>query len=317
MDIVVLDGYTLNPGDLSWGEVCALGDCVVYDRTPRDEVAARARDAEIALTNKAILDAVIVRELDKLRYVGVLATGYNVVDMEACRERGVVVTNVPAYSANSVAQLVFAHILELCHHVADHSAGAREGRWSRSPDFAYWDHSLVELDGLTVGVVGYGGIGRRVAEIARAFGMKVLVNTRTIPEPCPEGVEFTDVDTLFSRADVISLNCPLTPETDRLVNAERIARMKPTAFLINAGRGPLVDEDALAEALNQGRIAGAGVDVLSSEPPSADNPLLSARNCFVTPHFAWATRAARQRLMDVAVANVRAFLDGRPQNVVS
>ena len=317
MRIAVLDGYALNPGDLSWDPLKALGDCAIHDRTPPEDVVQRAANAELALTNKTVLDAAALAQLDRLRYIGVLATGYNVVDVDAARDAGIVVTNVPAYSTSSVAQLVFALLLELCHHVGDHPAGAHAGKWTRSKDFCYWDHALTELDGLTMGVVGYGRIGRRVVGVARAFGMRVMVNTRTVPEPRPEGVEFVDIDTLFRRADVVSLHCPLTPETHAMVNAGRLALMKKTAFLINTGRGPLVDDRALADAVNSNAIAGAGVDVLSSEPPQPDNPLLGAAKCLITPHLAWATRASRSRLMGVAVANVKAFLDGRPVNVVS
>ena len=315
MKIVVLDGYTMNPGDLSWEGLEELGECAVYERTPPERVVERAAGAEVVLTNKVVLDGAVMARLPALKYIGVLATGYNVVDTAAARERGIVVTNVPAYSTRSVAQLVMALVLELAHHVGDHSRGVHEGRWTRSPDFAYWDWPLVELDGLAMGIVGFGQTGRAVADLARAFGMRVLVHTRT-PTAGP-GVEFVDLATLLRRSDVVSLHCPLTPETEGLVNAGRLALMKPTAFLINTSRGPVVNEHDLAEALNTGRIAGAGLDVLSTEPPESDNPLLGAKNCFITPHFAWATRAARERLMKTVVANVRAFLAGRPQNVVN
>ena len=315
MKIVVLDGYTMNPGDLSWEGLEGLGECAVYERTPPERVVERAAGAEVVLTNKVVLDGAVMARLPALRYIGVLATGYNVVDTAAARERGIVVTNVPAYSTRSVAQLVMALVLELAHHVGDHSRGVHEGRWTRSPDFAYWDWPLVELDGLVMGIVGFGQTGRAVADLTRAFGMRVLVHTRT-PTAGP-GVEFVDLATLLRRSDVVSLHCPLTPETEGLVNAKRLALMKPTAFLINTSRGPVVNERDLADALNAGRIAGAGLDVLSTEPPKADNPLLGAKNCFITPHFAWATRAARERMMKTVVANVRAFLAGRPQNVVN
>jgi glycerate dehydrogenase len=251
-----------------------------------------------------------------LRYIGVLATGFNVVDIPAARERGIVVTNVPNYSTRSVAQLTFALLLELAHHVGRHAASVREGRWSRSPDFCYWETPLIELDGLSMGLVGWGRIAQAVASLAQAFGMNVLIHTRTVPSTPPEGVTFVALDELFSNCDVVSLHCPLTPQTQHLVNAQRLRRMKPGSFLINTGRGPLVDEAALAEALNAGRIAGAALDVLSSEPPSTSTPLLSARNCLITPHIAWATLAARRRLIGIAVANVRHFLAGTPQNVV-
>jgi glycerate dehydrogenase len=263
---------------------------------------------EIVLTNKVPLDRALLAQLPALRYIGVMATGYNVVDCEAAKEKGIVVTNVPAYGAKSVAQLTFALLLELTHHVGDHARGVREGKWTRSPDFAYWESPLIELDGLTMGVVGHGSIGKTVAAIAQSFGMRVLVNRRS------GGV---DLATVFRESDVVSLHCPLTEQTRHLVNADRLAMMKPTAFLINTGRGPLVDETELAAALNAGRIAGAAVDVLSAEPPLADNPLLTARNCLVTPHIGWATQSARQRLLQTVVDNVRAFLAGQPQNVVT
>jgi glycerate dehydrogenase len=313
--IVVLDGYTMNPGDLSWEGLEGLGECAVYERTPPERVVERAAGAEVVLTNKVVLDGAVMARLPALKYIGVLATGYNVVDTAAARERGIVVTNVPAYSTRSVAQLVMALVLELAHHVGHHARTVREGRWTASQDFVYWDYPLVELDGLVMGIVGFGQTGRAVADLARAFGMRVLVHTRT-PTAGP-GVEFVDLATLLRRSDVVSLHCPLTPQTEDLVSAKRLALMKPTAFLINTSRGPVVNERDLAEALSAGRIAGAGLDVLSTEPPKADNPLLAAKNCFITPHFAWATRAARDRLMKTVVANVRAFLAGRPQNVVN
>ena len=315
MKIVVLDGYTLNPGDLSWDNLAALGDCNVYDRTPPDEIAERAAGAEIVLTNKVVLDRARLESLPDLRYIGVLATGYNVVDARAARERGLVVTNVPDYATPAVAQAVFAHILELTHRVAHHAQTVRDGRWSDGPDFCYWDGPLVELNGLVMGIVGLGRIGSAVADLARAFGMTVLACTEP-PQAPRDGVQFVDLDRLLGESDVVSLHCPLTPETEGLMSAERLALMKPSALLINTSRGPLVDEQALADALNAGRPAGAGLDVLAVEPPSRDNPLLAAKNCFLTPHYAWATRAARARLMKTVVENVKAFLDGRPQNVV-
>ncbi len=317
MRIVVLDGHTLNPGDLSWDALRALGECVIYERTPPARVLARAAEAEIILTNKTVLDRAALGRLPRLRYVGVLATGYNVVNVAAARERGVIVTNVPAYSTPSVVQLTFALLLELTHHAGRHAAGVHAGRWTRCRDFCYWETPLVELAGLTLGVVGFGRIGRAVAEAGRAFGMRILAHTRTVPPAPPAGVEFVALETLFRQADVVSLHCPLTPETERLVNAERLAWMKPTALLLNTGRGPLVDEVALAAALRENRPAGAGLDVLSTEPPKADNPLLAAPNVVITPHIGWATRAARERLMQTAVENVRAFLAGRPQNAVN
>lgn len=318
MRIVVLDGYTLNPGDLSWAGLEALGPTTVYDRTPPEQTLARAAECEIVLTNKTVLGRELIERLPRLRYVGVLATGYNVVDLEAARTRNIPVTNVPDYASASVVQMVFAHLLNFTHHVADHGHGVAAGRWTRSTDFCYWDFPLVELAGLTMGIVGFGRIGRATASVARAFGMDVLAyDVTSTTEGTGTGVRFVDLEDLFRQSDVVSLHCPLTSATEKLVNAERLTLMKPSAFLINTGRGPLVDESALAEALNVGRIAGAGLDVLSTEPPPADNPLLTAKNCCLTPHIAWATRAARGRLLDTAIANVRAFLAGKPQNVVN
>jgi glycerate dehydrogenase len=315
--IVVLDGYTLNPGDLSWDALSALGECVVHKRTAPHEVATLAPDAEIVFTNKTVLDAAALRSLPKLRYVGVLATGYNVVDVRAARERNITVTNIPAYGTRSVAQHVFALLLELTHHVGHYADTVRDGRWSACPDFCYWDSPLVELESLTMGIVGFGRIGRAVAALALAFGMKLLAHDRQPPPTLPPGVQLVDLKTLFAQSDVVSLHCPLTTENQGMVNAHCLATMKKSAFLINTSRGPLVNETDLAAALNSGRIAGAGLDVLGVEPPRPDNPLLTARNCIITPHIAWATHAARTRLMRIAVENLRAFLDGRPVNVVS
>jgi glycerate dehydrogenase len=317
MRIVILDGYTLNPGDLSWADLEALGPLTVYDRTAAGETAARAAAAEIILTNKTVLSREILLRLPQLRYIGVLATGYNIVDVDAARERNVLVSNVPDYGAPSVVQMVFAHLLNLTEHVAEHAGSVAAGHWSQIPDFCYWNFPLRELAGLTMGIVGFGRIGRTAATVARAFGMNVLAHDVSPPRELPEGVQLVGLADLFCRSDVVSLHCPLTPATDKLVNAERLALMKPSAFLINTARGPLVDETALAEALGAGRLAGAGLDVLSTEPPAADNPLLTAKNCYITPHIAWAACASRQRLLDTAVANVRAFLAGTPQNVVN
>jgi glycerate dehydrogenase len=317
MHIVVLDGYTLNPGDLSWQSLEALGTCAIYDRTPPDQVGWRAADADIVLVNKVVLSRQVIGQLPRLKYIGVLATGYNIVDVQAARERNIPVTNVPTYSTLSVAQMVLAHLLNLTLHVGHHARTVAEGRWSASSDFCYWDYPLVELAGLTMGIVGLGRIGRATSALARAFGMRVLAYDVVAPAAVVEGVEFVDLDGLFRASDVVSLHCPLTGETRHLVNAERLALMKPSAVLINTSRGPLVDEPALAAALGAGRIAGAGLDVLSSEPPEPDNPLLRARNCYITPHIAWATKAARERLLAAVVENVAAFLAGRPQNVVN
>lgn len=317
MNIVVLDGHTLNPGDLSWKQLEALGHCAVHPRSGPDEIPARARDAEIVLTNKALLDADTIQTLPRLRYIGVLATGYNVVDLDAATRRGVPVTNVPAYGTDSVAQMTFALLLELTRQVGRHARSVRDGNWSRNPDFCYWETPLVETTGLSFGIIGFGSIGKAVAAIARAFGMRVLISVRTPPDPVPDGIEVVDQETLFRRSDVVSLHCPLTDATRHLVNARTLAWMKPTAYLLNTGRGPLVDEPALAEALASGRLAGAGLDVLSVEPPPPDHPLIDAPNCVVTPHIAWAARAARQRCLDIAVENVRHFLEGTPRNVVN
>lgn len=316
MNIVVLDGYTLNPGDLDWERLKELGDCRIHEGLAPGEILAAAQGAAIVLTNKCLLRREAIAQLPALRYIGVLATGYNVVDIDEARARGIVVTNIPAYGTASVAQMAFAHILNLAQRVGEHAAGVREGRWSASRHFCYWDHPLVELAGRTLGIVGFGHIGRATAQLALAFGMNVIVHAPRPPAVAPPGVRFTDLDDVFRSSDFLSLHCPLTPDTRQLVNGVRLALMKPSAFLINTSRGPLIDEAALAGALNDGRLAGAGLDVLAVEPPDRANPLLSAKNCFITPHIGWATRAARQRLMDIAVANVRAFLAGCPVNVV-
>ena len=316
MNIVVLDGFTLNPGDLSWEELKSLGPCTVHDRTPPAELPRRAADAGVLLTNKTELTSATLRNLPRLKYIGVLATGTNVVDLGAARARGIPVTHVPAYGTKSVAQLTLALLLELAQHAGHHAQTVREGRWARSVEWCYWDFPLVELDGLTLGLVGLGRIGRAVAELGAAFGMKVLASAHSL-SAAPPFVRLVELETLFRESDVVSLHCPLTPQTANLVNARRLALMKPTAFLLNTSRGPLVDQAALANALNSGRLAGAGLDVLATEPPPADNPLLTAKNCIITPHLAWATRAARSRLMKIAVENVRAFLQGKAQNVVN
>lgn len=317
MKIIALDGYTLNPGDLSWGDMKALGECTIYDRTQAEDVLARSGDAEIILTNKTVLSGDTIKQLKHLKYIGVLATGYNIVDVEAAFKRAIPVTNVPTYGTDSVAQMVFAHILNLTQNVAHHAQTVKNRRWSRSPDFCYWDMPLVELNGLTMGIVGLGRIGRAVAKLAQAFGMKVIAYDVNETNEIPEGYHMLSLDEVFRQADVLSLHCPLTAETEKIVNAESLSLMKPTALLINTSRGPLVDEPSLAEAIDKGIIAGAGLDVLDTEPPRKDNPLFEAKNCFITPHIAWATRSARQRLMDVTVENVRAFLSGQLINVVN
>ncbi|MGB8413215.1 MAG: D-2-hydroxyacid dehydrogenase [Candidatus Binatus sp.] len=316
--IVVLDGHALNPGDLSWNTLGAIGELQVFDHSADDQIVARAHAAEIVLTNKTRLSAQILRQLKNTRYIGVLATGYDVVDVQAARELKISVTNIPTYATASVAEFTFALLLELCHHVALHADASRAGEWSRSKDFSFWKTPLVELAGKTIGIIGLGQIGRRVAEIALAFEMRVIA-AGSSRRPVPDWPRFRwcEVDELLRQADVVSLHCPLLPQTQGIINAKSLAMMKPSAFLINTSRGRLVIEQDLADALNRGRIAGAAVDVLSSEPPSADNPLLLAKNCIVTPHIAWASKEARTRLLDTAIANVQAFLDGHPVNVVN
>ncbi len=321
MHIVILDGYAMNPGDLDWQPVQALGECTIYDRTPASEVVARAAGAEIVLTNKVVLDRSVLAQLPKLRYIGVLATGVNVVDLAGARERGITVTNVPGYSTPAVAQMVFALLLELCSRAGHHGQLVRDGRWSEAPDFCFWDRPLVELAGRTLGLVGFGQIGRQVARIARALDMRVLVHTahpeRYVGDPAAAEVAFVDLDAVFVASDVVSLHCPLTPATEKLVDARRLALMRPGSLLINTGRGPLIDETALAQALVSGHLGGAGLDVLSQEPPPADHPLLGAPNCLITPHIAWAARASRERLLRIVTENLQAFLAGTPQNVVN
>jgi glycerate dehydrogenase len=305
----------LNPGDLSWDEFRSLGPCDIYDRTAPNEVLGRAAGAEILLVNKTQLTRGHILDLPHLQYIGVLSTGTNVVDLAAARDRGIPVTNVPTYSTKSVAQTTIALLLELTQHVGHHAQTVHEGRWARTPDWCYWDYPLIELDGLTMGIVGFGRIGRAVGELAVAFGMNVLACNGT-SQPAAGVVSAVDLETLFRRSDVVSLHCPLTPLTRELVNAQRLSWMKPTAVLLNTSRGLLVDEQALADALNSGRIAGAGLDVLSVEPPPVSNPLFQAKNCLITPHLAWATRAARARLLKIAADNVRGFLAGKLQNLV-
>ena len=310
MKIVVLDGYGLNPGDLSWKGMEALGELTVYDRTSPSELMERSEGAEALITNKTLITAENMEALPELKYIGVLATGYNVVDIEAAKARGIVVTNIPAYSTSSVAQMVFAHILNITQRVGHYAEENSKGRWTNNADFCYWDTGLVELDGKKMGIVGFGNIGQATARIAQAFGMEVLLYTSKEQSALPQGMRKVALDELFAESDVISLHCPLTPETKEMVNAERLKLMKPGAILVNTGRGPLVNEQDLADALNEGRIAAAGLDVLSVEPANADNPLLGAKNCFITPHIAWATKEARTRLMQIAVQNLKSYQEG-------
>ena len=317
MKLTVLDGYCLNPGDLSWDGLRRFGEVEVFDRTPAGQVVERAAGAELVFTNKTPLPGAVLEQLPALRYIGVLATGYNIVDVEAAKARGIVVTNIPTYGTASVAQFVFALLLELCHNVRLHGDAVRAGEWSRNPDWSFWKTPLVELDGKTMGIVGFGRIGRQVGRIAAAMGMRVIAHdTYRGDTPDLPAFRWAAIDELLRESDVVSLHAPLFPETRGMIHAGTLASMKPTAFLINTSRGPLVVDRDLADALNAGQIAGAGLDVLSIEPPAEDNPLLSARNCLVTPHIAWATREARTRLMDLAIENVAAFLAGKPVNVV-
>lgn len=320
MKIVILDGYTENPGDLSWAGFAALGELTVYDRTPfangAEEIVRRAKGAEIVITNKTPLAAETLAALaPTLRYIGVLATGYNVVDVAAARAQGVPVCNIPTYGTTAVAQFAMALLLELCHHIGDHSRTVKQGDWSRCPDFCYWNTPLIELAGKTFGVIGYGRIGKATAKLAAAFGMQVLAYD--VLAAGDDTTRMVTLDELLAQSDVISLHCPLFPETQGIINRDSIAKKKDGVLLLNTSRGPLVDEDALAEALASGKVAGAGLDVLSVEPARAENPLMRQENCLITPHIAWAPKESRQRLMDVAVANLQAFLDGAPQNVVN
>lgn len=316
--IVVLDGYTTNPGDLDWNGLSQFGEATVHDRTSPDEITARAQDAEFILINKTVLTDETMSKLPKVRYIGLLSTGTNAVDLEAARRRGISVTNIPAYSTASVAQMVFALLLELCMATGLHDRAVHDGEWAGSADFCFTKAPLVELAGKTMGIIGYGSIGRQVAKIASAMDMKVTAASRSKKEENSiEGFRWLELPELLSQADVVSLHCPLTPETKGLINKEALHRMKCTAYLINTSRGPVLDEAAVAEALNTGRIAGAGLDVLSTEPPSPLNPLLAAKNCIITPHIAWATAEARARLINIAVGNVSAFIEGRAVNVVN
>lgn len=317
MKIVVLDGQGVNPGDISWNRIEELGKLTVYPRTAPEEVLKHVGDAEIVLTNKTVFDANIIAQLKNTKYIGVLATGYNVVDTKAARERGIVVTNIPAYSTDSVAQMVFAHLLNVSNHVDHYAEETRNGVWSRCPDFCYWNTPLFELAGKTIGIVGLGHIGMKVAQIAQAFGMNVLAYTSKSPAQLPEWIRKTTLDGLFGASDVVSLHCPLTDTTRELMNSASIEKMRDGAILINTGRGPLVNEADVADALTSGKLGAYCADVLSSEPPSASNPLIGAPNAFITPHVAWATIEARLRLMDIAVNNIKSFLAGSPTNVVN
>jgi glycerate dehydrogenase len=317
MKIVVLDGYTLNPGDLSWDQLYSLGEVVLYGSTPYEKILERAVGAEVLITNKTPLNKEILNNLPDVKYIGVLATGYNIVDTAEAKRRNIIVTNVPAYSTMSVAQLTFALLLELCHHVQKHSDSVMSGKWAQSPDFSYSDFPLIELAGKTFGIIGFGNIGKKVADIASVFGMNLIAaSPHQTDQSQRKNFRWATVNEVLEQADVVSIHCPLLLETRGLINAGSLGRMKSSAFLLNTSRGPVVVEQDLADALNDGIIAGAGIDVLSIEPPSIDNPLFKAKNCIITPHIAWATKEARIRLMNIAVNNLSAFIDGNPVNVV-
>lgn len=318
MKITILDGYTLNPGDLSWEGFHQLGEVALYDRTPAELILERSKDADILITNKTPLSEELISQLPKLKYIGVLATGYNVVDIEAARKRKIPVTNIPTYGTISVAQMVFALILELCHHVQEHNVAVHNGDWTNCQDFCFWNFPLVELEGKTLGIIGFGRIGQQTADIAQAFGMNVIAyDHHQSDQSLRKGFRWVELSQLLAESDIVSLHCPLFPETQGIINKENLSKMKQSAFVINTSRGPLIVDEDLAAALNDGVIAGAGLDVLSVEPPKADNPLLTAKNCIITPHISWATKEARARLMDIAVENLQKFLEGNPIHVVN
>ena len=316
MKIVILDGFALNPGDLSWENMKKLGNCQIYDRTKPKDVFDRIRDAEVIVTNKVLIDKALIDRLPDLKYIGVTATGYNVVDVQAASVRNIIVTNIPAYSTDSVAQLVFSHILNVTNRVEFHANSVKAGDWTANPDFSFWKTPQMELADKTLGIIGLGRIGQKVAEIGEAFGMKVIFQNRSPKNDIPKGWIQKSLDEVFAESDFVSLNCPLTNENNAFVNQKLLQTMKPTAVLINTGRGGLIHEADLANALKSGVIAAACLDVLSTEPPTNDNPLISAKNCFITPHIAWATFEARQRLINITVDNLKLFLSGNPQNVV-
>lgn len=318
MKIVILDGFTLNPGDLSWDALKEMGELVIYDRTPADKVAERAAGAEVVFTNKTPINEDALNQLPTLKFIGVLATGYNIVNTELAKAKGIIVANVPGYGTTSVVQLTFALLLELCLHVQHHSDSVRDGKWSRSADFCFWDFPLIELSGKTMGIIGFGNIGQQVGDVATAFGMKIIGNSRTRTDQAHRAnFKWADIPELLEQSDVVSIHCPLFPETKGLINKESLKLMKESAFLINTSRGPIIVDEDLADALNNEVIAGAGIDVLSTEPPPPGNPLFTAKNCIITPHIAWATKEARQRLMNITVSNLSAFLQGNPVNVVN
>lgn len=314
--ICILDGYTTNPGDVSWKKLEDLGEVTVFDRTPKELILERARNAQIIITNKTPLDRETIFSLPNMRYIGTLATGYNVIDTAAARERGIPVCNVPTYCTKAVAQHTFALLLDLASHVHEHSETVRKGQWANSVDFCYWKTPIVELEGKSIGIIGFGNIGKAVADIALAMGMKVLVSSRT-ERNMPEGCRWVTQEELFTQSDVITIHCPLTPQTTELIHRETLQQMKNTAILINTSRGGVIHEQDLADALNNGEISAAGLDVLTNEPPKADNPLLTAKNCVITPHIAWASHDSRERLVEIVAQNILEFLRGQPQNVVN
>lgn len=317
MKIVVMDGKGVNPGDMSWKQIQQFGELIVYERTASEEIIDHVGDAVIVLTNKTVFDEDTIAKLKNVKYIGVLATGYNVVDLKAASKRGIVVTNIPAYSTDSVAQMTFAHILNVTNHVDHYARASRDGEWSRCPDFCYWDKPLVELAGKTIGIIGLGNIGMKVASIALNFGMNVIAYTSKEPKELPNGINKASIDNILSDSDIISLHCPLTKQTRELINKDSIAKMKRSVIVVNTGRGPLVNEEDVANALHNGLIGAYCADVMCSEPPSADNPLFVEQNAYITPHVAWASKEARIRLMDIAEKNIHSFLSGKPINVVN
>jgi glycerate dehydrogenase len=318
MNIVVLDGYTLNPGDLSWDELKTVGDVVVYDRTPADKTIERIGDAEIVITNKTVIDSNVLDACPTIRYIGVLATGYNVVDVEAAKAKGIPVTNIPTYGTAAVGQFAIALLLEICHHIGEHGQSVTAGDWSKKPDFCYWNHPLIELDGKTIGIIGFGRIGQQTARIAQALGMTILAHDSNQNKALESAtLRYASLDDVFAYADVISLHCPLFEATKGIINKANIALMKDGVIILNTSRGPLIVEEDLAEALNSGKVYAAGLDVVSAEPIKGDNPLLKAKNCIITPHIAWAPIEARSRLLTIAVENLRSFLAHEPANIVN
>lgn len=317
MNIVVLDGYTLNPGDITWGGMEKLGCLTVYDRTPTDKIVERIGNAEVVFTNKTPISKETFEECPNIKFVGVLATGYNVVDVVAAKEKGIPVTNIPTYGTDAVGQFAIGLLLEICHHIAHHDKAVHDGRWENNNDWCFWDYPLIELAGKTMGVIGFGRIGQTTGRIAKALGMKVIAYDEYPNDVGKEFAKYVSLDTLFSESDVIALHCPLLPSTEGIINKDNIAKMKDGVIILNNSRGPLIVEQDLADALNSGKVYAAGVDVVSTEPIKADNPLLIAKNCIITPHISWAPKESRQRLMDIAVNNLEAFIKGAPKNVVN